>query len=115
MPPLIAPPRNGFKKSLLTGLLTLLQIWLTWVVLKFVFVLLSDVCKPWVQPLSRRISEGNPLRGWFADDWVQTPIAMIATLLVILLVGYLARRVIGHRLLSWFSALVPLLPLAITI
>src|SRR3546814_14498529 len=74
MPPQSAPPRHGFKKTLLTGLLTLLPIWLTWVVVKFVFVLLSDVSKPWVQPLSRRIAEGNPLLGWFADDWVQTTI-----------------------------------------
>src|SRR3546814_1045191 len=72
MPPQSAPPRHGFKKTLLTGLLTLLPIWLTWVVVKFVFVLLSDVSKPWVQPLSRRIAEGNPLLEWFADDWVQT-------------------------------------------
>src|SRR3546814_454220 len=98
-----------------TGLLTLLPIWLTWVVVKFVFVLLSDVSKPWVQPLSRRIAEGNPLLGWFADDWVQTTIAMIATLLVILLVGWLARRVIGQRLLGWFEALVARVPLASTI
>src|SRR3546814_7340520 len=74
--------------------------------------LLSDVSNPWVQPLSRRIAEGNPLLGWFADDWVQTTIAMIATLLVILLVGWLARRVIGQRLLGWFEALVARVPLA---
>ncbi len=110
------PPRHGFKKTLLTGLLTLLPIWLTWVVVKFVFVLLSDVSKPWVQPLSRRIAEGSPrLLGWFADDWVQTTIAMVATLLVILLVGWLARRVVGQRLLGWFEALVARVPLASTI
>lgn len=108
-------PRHGFRKTLLTGLLTLLPIWLTWVVVKFVFVLLSDVSKPWVQPLSRRIAQGNPLLGWFADDWVQTTIAMAATLLVILLVGWLARRVVGQRLLGWFEALVARVPLANTI
>ncbi len=110
------PPRPGFKKTLLTGLLTLLPIWLTWVVVKFVFVLLSDLSKPWVQPLSQRIADGNPpLLGWFADNWVQTTIAMIATLLVILLVGWLARRVVGQRLLAWFEALVARVPLANTI
>src|SRR3546814_12237837 len=112
MPPQSAPPRHGFKKTLLTGLLTLLPIWLTWVVVKFVFVLLSDVSKPWVQPLSRRIAEGNPLLGGFADDWMQTTIAMIASLLVILLVGWLARRVLGQRLLGWFEAPVARVPLA---
>src|SRR5690606_40281416 len=78
------PPRPGFKKTLLTGLLTLLPIWLTWVVVKFVFVLLSDVSAPWVLPLSRRIAASDPrLLGWFADAWVQTTIAMVATVLVI--------------------------------
>src|SRR3546814_17195128 len=105
------PPRHGFRKTLLTGLLTLLPIWLTWGVVKFVFVLLSDTSKPWVRPLSRRIAEANPrLLGWFADAWVQTTIAMIAPLLVILLVGWLARRVIGQRLLGWFEALVARVP-----
>ena len=34
------------RRLFLTGLLTLLPIWLTWVVVKFVFVLLSDLSKP---------------------------------------------------------------------
>ncbi|WP_417472731.1 DUF502 domain-containing protein [Luteimonas mephitis] len=111
-----APPRHGLKKTLLSGLLTLLPIWLTWVVVKFVFVLLSDLSKPWVEPLSQRIADGNPqLLGWFSDRWVQTTIAMVATLLVILLVGWLARRVVGQRLLGWFEALVARVPLANTI
>ncbi|WP_051176468.1 DUF502 domain-containing protein [Luteimonas mephitis] len=111
-----APARHGLKKTLLSGLLTLLPIWLTWVVVKFVFVLLSDLSKPWVEPLSQRIADGNPqLLGWFSDRWVQTTIAMVATLLVILLVGWLARRVVGQRLLGWFEALVARVPLANTI
>ena len=110
------PPRHGFKKTLLTGLLTLLPIWLTWVVVKFLFVLLSDLSAPWVLPLSRRIAASDPrLLGWFADAWVQTTIAMVATVLVILLVGWLARRVVGQRLLGWFEALVARVPLASTI
>src|SRR3546814_14989196 len=59
------------------------------------------------------------IRDWSSDvcssDLMQTTIAMIATLLVILLVGWLARRVIGQRLLGWFEALVARVPLANTI
>src|SRR3546814_11469668 len=91
MPPQSAPPRHGFTKTLLTGLLPLLPIWLTWVVGKFVFVLLSDVRTPWVQPLSRRIAEGNPLLEWFADDWVQATTDMIPFRLIILWLRVLAR------------------------
>ena len=38
------------QRLFLTGLLTLLPLWLTWVVVKFVFVLLSDVSRPLVEP-----------------------------------------------------------------
>ncbi|WP_242113141.1 DUF502 domain-containing protein [Luteimonas aquatica] len=105
--------RHRLQRLFLTGLLTLLPIWLTWVVIKFVFVLLSGLSKPWVEPVAQRVAAAEPrLLGWFADDWVQTTIAMVATLLVILLAGWLARRVVGQRLLSWFEALVARVPLA---
>ena len=114
--PSTRPPRAGFKKTLLTGLLTLFPIWLTWVVVKFVFVMLSDVSKPWVQPITQGIADSDPgLLRWFADDWVQTTVAMIATLLVILLVGSMSRRVIGQRLIAWFETLIDRVPLANTI
>ena len=90
-------PSTGHRlqRLFLTGLLTLLPVWLTWVVVKFVFVLLSDLSKPWVMPVSRGIAASDPrLFGWFDDPWTQTALALIATVLVILLVGWLARRVV---------------------
>jgi uncharacterized membrane protein len=111
-----ATPGKRLQRLFLTGLLTLLPIWLTWVVVKFVFVLLSDLSKPWVQPLSRQIALSNPaMFGWFDDPWVQTAIALLATLLVILTVGWLARRVVGQRLLGWFESVIARVPLASTI
>ena len=115
-PAQVRPPRHGFKKTLLTGLLTLLPIWLTWVVVKFVFVLLSDTSRPLVQPLLHGAALANPgAWGWLDDPWVQTAIALVATLLVILLSGMMARRVFGQRMLQWFEALVRRIPFANTI
>ncbi|HRN61221.1 MAG TPA: DUF502 domain-containing protein [Luteimonas sp.] len=101
------------QRLFLTGLLTLLPIWLTWVVVKFVFVLLSGISQPWVGALAERIAAGFPdTLGWINAGSVQATIAMVATLLLILCVGWLARRVIGQRLLSWLEALVQRIPLA---
>ncbi|WP_041764061.1 DUF502 domain-containing protein [Pseudoxanthomonas suwonensis] len=108
-----APQRASLQRLFITGLLTLLPLWLTWVVVKFVFVLLSGISSPWVGPLSRRIAASFPAYlGWFQALWVQNTIAMLATLLVILGVGVLARRVVGQRLLRWFEALIARVPLA---
>lgn len=108
-----APQRASLQRLFITGLLTLLPLWLTWVVVKFVFVLLSGISSPWVVPLSQRIAASFPgYLGWIQAQWVQNTIALLATMLVILGVGALARRVVGQRLLGWFEALIGRVPLA---
>jgi uncharacterized membrane protein len=106
-------PAQRLQRLFLTGLLTLLPIWLTWVVVKFVFVLLSDISRPWVAPLSQLIAAWAPdTLGWVNVASVQATIGMVATLGLILAVGWLARRVVGQRLLRWLEALVGRIPLA---
>ena len=113
--PISPAPGPRFQRLFLTGLLTLLPIWLTWVVVKFVFVLLSDTSRPLIGPLLHNLAAGNLALAWLDDPWVQTAIALLATLGVILLSGVMARRVLGQRLLRWFEALVGRIPLASTI
>ncbi len=106
-------PRPSLQRLFLTGLLTLLPIWLTWVVIKFVFVLLSGISSPVVVPLSAQIAASFPhYLGWVKVEWMQNVIGLLATLLVILSVGVLSRRVIGQRLLRWFGAVIKRIPLA---
>lgn len=111
----VATHRTSLQKVFLTGLLTLLPLWLTWVVVKFVFVLLSDISRPVIGPLLHDVSIGNPALQWLDQLWVQTALALIATVVVILLSGLMARRVIGQRLLRWFEVLIARIPLASTI
>jgi uncharacterized membrane protein len=109
------PQRRSLQKTFFTGLLTLLPIWLTWVVVKFVFVMLSDLSQPLVGPLLHDLALRDPDWHWLGHLWVQTALALLATIVVILLSGWLARRVIGQRLLGWFETLVGRIPLASTI
>jgi len=114
--PPATPPRHNLRRTFITGLLTLLPLWLTWVVVKFVFVLLSDTGRPLVEPMLRNLATGNPQTlAWLQQPWVLTAIGLLATLGVILLSGVMARRVLGQRLLRWFEALVARIPLASTV
>lgn len=110
-----APARPSLQKLFLTGLLTLLPIWLTWVVVKFVFVLLSDISQPFITPMLQNLASSYPSLGWLTEPWVRTVMAMLATVAVILFSGVMARRVFGQRLLRWFEALIQRIPLASTI
>ncbi len=114
------PPRpsliHRLQRLFLTGLLTLLPLWLTWVVLKFVFGLLSDASRPVIGSLLHGAAESAPgALGWLDQDWVQTAIALLATLGVILLAGWMTRWVFGQRMLLWFEAMIGRIPLARTI
>lgn len=106
----------NLQRLFLTGLLTLLPIWLTWVVVKFVFVLLSDISRPLIGPLLHNLALIQPKAlGWLNAEWTQTGIALAATVGVILLSGAMARWVVGQTVLRWFEALIKRIPLASTI
>lgn len=108
--------KPSLQRLFLTGLLTLLPIWLTWVVVKFVFVMLSDTSLPLVQPVLGNLAASYPhMLSWLVDPWVQTALGLLATVLVILLSGVMARRVVGQRLLGWFESLIKRIPFASTI
>lgn len=104
---------RNLRTAFLTGLLTLLPIWLVWVVFKVVFGMLSDVSRPLVGPLMAHWAATDPeALGWLADTWVQTAIALLATVLFVMLVGVMARRVAGLQFIRWFEALIGRIPLA---
>ncbi len=107
----MATHRPSLQRYFLSGVITLLPLWLTVIVFRFVFGLLSDVSRPWVTPLLARLADQYPLTlGWMAAPWVQTALALIATLGAIIAVGVMAHRVLGQRLLRWFEALMQRIP-----
>ena len=104
------------QRAFLTGLLTLLPIWLVWIVFKFVFGLLSGLSAPLVRHMLDRVVRSDPVMlGWLGAPWVQTAIALAATIGFIILVGLLARRVVGQKVLAWIELMIARIPLAKTI
>lgn len=106
------PQTRSLRRLFLTGLLTLLPIWLTWVVVRFVFVTLSDISRPWVEPALAGIASGNSAMTWITSETSRGLLAMIGTVLVVLLVGAIAGRMIGQRILRAFDRFIQRVPLA---
>jgi uncharacterized membrane protein len=112
----VHPNRPSLRALFITGLLTLTPIWLVWIVFKYVFIPLSGISQPLVAPSLAALAARQPqLLGWLLDSWVQFAIALVATLAFVLLVGAMARWVIGQRLLRGFEALIDRVPLARTV
>ena len=60
MPANTSSPGQRLQRLFLTGLLTLLPLWLTWVVFKFVFVALGGLSQPLVEPTLQSLAAASP-------------------------------------------------------
>lgn len=104
------------QRHLLTGLLTFIPIWLTWIVFKAIFSLLSDINLPWVAALFDALALRFPeALGSINQGWLASLLAFVATLLTLYLMGFATNRVLGRRLLAGFERLILHIPLAHTI
>ncbi len=95
----------GIRRYLVAGILLFLPIWLTWIVVRFVFTTLASVSEPLLRVI-----------GWPGTlDWLLVIVGALLTLLLIYLLGWFGTRVFGKRLLRAFDRLVARIPLVQTI
>lgn len=100
------------QRYLLSGVITLVPLWITWLVFEFVFKQLSRLGTPWVRVFSRSIQDDYPsVARWLLEPWFQNILAVILMLVGLYLVGWLASRVIGRRLLNTFDETAQRLPM----
>ena len=101
------------QRYLLTGLLTFIPIWLTWVVFKSIFSLLSQVNLPWVAALFSALASAFPeTLGRLNQDWLISLLAFIVTVVALYVMGFAANRVFGRRLLGAFERVIDRIPIA---
>jgi uncharacterized membrane protein len=100
------------RRYLIAGALMLAPLWVTWLVLSFIFSFLSGIGRPWVNAFILLVTRQSPAAGDFlAGSWLESLLAVILTLLVLYALGWAASRVIARRLLARFEALVGRVPL----
>jgi uncharacterized membrane protein len=109
-------PRFRLKRYLFTGLLTFLPLWVTWLVFKFIFDLLAGLGAPLVAGLVAAVNLWEPqVTEQLNQSWLIYTLALLLTLIALYLIGFLATRVIGQRLLHAFDNVLQRIPLVQTI
>jgi len=100
------------QRYLFSGVLTLIPLWVTWVVFEYAFKQLSKLGMPWVRVFARSIEKEYPsVATWLMDTWFQYALAVIFMLIGLYLVGWLSSRIIGIRLLQVFESIITRLPM----
>jgi uncharacterized membrane protein len=100
------------KRYLITGLLTFVPLWLTWMVFKFVFGLLSEVSSPLVASLVSLLGSTWAGSGeLLGQPWMISLIAFVITLISLYLVGFAANFVLGRRLIDGMENLIQRIPI----
>lgn len=100
------------QRYLFTGLLTIVPIWLTWIVFRSIFSLLSQVNLPWITALVNAYPDSF---GHLHQEWILSLLAVVITLVLLYLIGFAASRVLGQRVLGLFERLIEYIPIVHTI
>lgn len=105
-----------FQKNLLAGLLTITPIVVVWVVFDFFLRLLSRAGQPLALGVTGFLDANFPaLSPWLADDGVRAVISVAIAVLVLYMIGAIASRVIGVKLIGYFEQLIERIPFVQTI
>jgi len=107
---------SSTRRYILRGLLTVIPIWVTWLVFKFLFGLLIGTAGPFVAWLAGIVMPHSPaLAVWLSESKIQAVLAVVMVLVSLYILGWIATKVVGRRILSFFDSLVNKIPIVKTI
>lgn len=101
------------RRYIIAGILTIIPLWITWLVLRFLFRLLTSAGKPAIQWFADRCAD----RGFAGLEAVlESPLftnilAILLVIALLYLIGRLTTLVVGRKLLSFLESIVARIPL----
>jgi uncharacterized membrane protein len=100
------------RRYLVSGVVTVIPLLVTWVVFEFVFRQLTKFGMPSVRILSRSLKDNTPaLSRLLLHPWFQNILAALIVLLFLYVLGWTVNRVIGKRIINFFESVFHRLPL----
>jgi len=107
---------NFLRRYFLTGLVAIIPLWITWLVLSFLFFTLSEIGTPVFRALAERLGPEYPFVVRILDSKTTLSIISVALVLVFLVfLGWFTTNFIGRRLFQLFEALFHRIPFVKTI
>jgi len=105
------PKRHFFRNTFLTGLLILLPLFVTYILVSFLFNLFSGVGAPFLKALFGILSIDSSGR---IESW-EPIVNIVLVLTVIFILGLIGTNIVGRRIIAAMNALLMRVPLVNTI
>ncbi|MFO1152184.1 MAG: DUF502 domain-containing protein [Rhodospirillales bacterium] len=103
--------RLRFGSYVLSGILTIIPIWVSWTIFDIVWRQLSQLGLPWLRLLANGVrTDFVGIADFLTNPWVEKALAAILTIFVLYIIGWGATRVIGRRLIALFDRLILRVP-----
>jgi uncharacterized membrane protein len=100
------------QRYLITGLLVVLPLWVTYLIFDFLLTQLAKLGRPSVKALANAIEPQLPSLAAILDTpWFETSLAVLGVVLFLYVLGWATTKVIGKKLLGYFERLVSRIPL----
>ncbi len=104
------------QRYILAGILTVIPIWVTWVVFEFILKQLSGIGMPWSEAITDYLQLHYPEAAkWLAASWFLNTISVIITIIALYLLGWIATQVIGRRIIDLFEMMIERIPIVQTV
>lgn len=111
--------RTLLRTRIVAGLLTVIPIWVTWVIVKWIFDTMRSATEPLAQMAKDAIVEANkeivPEQIQDYLDWIVPLLAVLLTLFILYVLGLLTANVFGRRMIQFIERGFARLPLVKTI
>jgi uncharacterized membrane protein len=103
--PVAARTLRSLQNNILAGIITIGPLFVTYLIFSFVLGILAKTGLPVIQLLAA-IVPGE----WLDQPWLQYPLAVVLTLVVLFVVGRVTSQVVGKQAFSLFEAALDRLP-----
>jgi uncharacterized membrane protein len=106
------PKSNHIRRYFIAGLITVIPLWITWLLLRFLFQTVSAVGEPTVQWLAKKAGSQFPMiEGILSSDTFQAILAFVFVMAVVFALGMLTTVVGGRKIVELFESILDRLPL----